>query len=194
MSPEPRLIIFSAGLSRDEALDRFVAHCGTGPEVLFLTDSWFSPRREELTALLPATLTADQANAFDDVLHKRVHLDTMLMWLRHEPTPWAHIEGLRRSIGEAAVRTRREEGFFPWDDVDACRGASPVPSWSGEQHPPETEDLDGCHGCGRSAGELEWLYFRSPEWTWTRMCGRAGWMGICPQCRFQIHFFLDTLN
>jgi hypothetical protein len=42
--------------------------------------------------------------------------------------------------------------------------------------------------------KLEWLYYRSPKWTWAALCGRAGWLTICPDCRHPVDFFVDRMS
>ncbi len=91
-------------------------------------------------------------------------------------------------------RARQIRGFFPWADVEACRGRTPRPRSLEDalDSPPVAEE--GCLGCGHPPAELEWLYFSSPSWTWARLCGRAGWMAICPDCQHQIDFQLTAMN
>ena len=79
------------------------------------------------------------------------------------------------------------EDHFPWEDVDACRGreapgARPV------------EDACPCPQCGKPGAALTWIYFESPEWTWQHLCGRAGWLTVCDDCRVQVQFFLEFIN
>lgn len=88
-------------------------------------------------------------------------------------------------------RVRQIRGVFPWGDVEACRGLAPPPDIA-LAGPPVAEE--GCLGCGRPAAELEWLYFSSPSWTWARLCGRAGWLAICPDCEHQVDFRLTSMN
>lgn len=96
--------------------------------------------------------------------------------------------GSRQKLREARRRyfPNREERHlsqatgYPWEDVEACRGRRrPPESMPGADGPPPVGAVkEGCLGCWRPPAELEWLYFTSPPWTWTRLCGRAGWMGI----------------
>lgn len=48
-----------------------------------------------------------------------------------------------------------------------------------------TLDYDRCPDCGHSRIRI---YFHSPEWTWTKMCGVGGDMIICPECKIQAEF------
>ena len=47
---------------------------------------------------------------------------------------------------------------------------------------------------GVSAQGLEWIYFRSPEWTWAKLCGREGWLLWEPQTREQHAFVATVMN
>ena len=48
-----------------------------------------------------------------------------------------------------------------------------------------------CPDCGE---KLIQVYFRSPDWTWKDLCGRAGDMLICPKCHAQQDFRLTIMN
>ena len=111
--------------------------------------------------------------------------------------------GSRQRLREARKKyfPNREERHlsqatgYPWEDVEACRGRKPAESMFGADGPPPVSAVkEGCLGCGRPPAELEWLYFTSPPWTWTKLCGRAGWMGICPDCRYQVYFALGVMS
>lgn len=84
---------------------------------------------------------------------------------------------------------------YPWEDVEACRGQEPPESMPGaDEAPPINAVEEGCLGCGRPPADLEWVYFTSPAWTWTKLCGRAGWMAICPDCQYQVYFSLREMS
>lgn len=62
---------------------------------------------------------------------------------------------------------------FPWDDV----------ALSILTRPQSVKlDYDTCSKCGNKRVKL---YFSSPSWTWSKLCGRAGEMIICTSCRTQ---------
>lgn len=48
-----------------------------------------------------------------------------------------------------------------------------------------------CKHCGK---RIVSLYYKSPEWTWKEMCGRAGLLYICPYCKEDDHFDCETMN
>ena len=39
-----------------------------------------------------------------------------------------------------------------------------------------------------------WFYFRSPDWTWDNLCGRAGWMIVAKEPPRLVAFFLEIMN
>jgi hypothetical protein len=39
-----------------------------------------------------------------------------------------------------------------------------------------------------------WFYFRSPDWTWENLCGRAGWMVVAKEPPQEVAFFLEIMN
>lgn len=73
--------------------------------------------------------------------------------------------------------------FYPWEDVLA----------SMYKYPEKVDSVEDerCPECG---GRLIKLYFMSPDWTWSQLCGRGGCMVICPDCFEQISFNLDIMN
>lgn len=52
-------------------------------------------------------------------------------------------------------------------------------------------DYDYCPDCGHSRISL---FFSSPEWTWSMMCGVGGNMVICPECKVQSEFNYTIRN
>ncbi len=83
--------------------------------------------------------------------------------------------------------SEEEDGeLFPWDDVNACL----------------ERVLDGnkfkghnsCPKCGLDSEKLIWIDFESPEWTWEHLCGSQGPLSICPICKIQVEFILETMN
>jgi hypothetical protein len=47
---------------------------------------------------------------------------------------------------------------------------------------------------GTCLAAAEWVFFRSPEWTWQAMCGREGWMLWDPSTGEQFAFRLTCMN
>lgn len=96
---------------------------------------------------------------------------------------WAEID----EYYEDDKEPRHPDGFFPWKDVNACM-SDRIPA------PRDASELSACPGCDTPAEKLTWIRFRSPDWTWRDLCGRAGPLAFCDHCRRQIHFLLDMMN
>ena len=47
---------------------------------------------------------------------------------------------------------------------------------------------------GLALAAAEWVYFRSPDWTWQNLCGRAGWMLWDPSTGEQFCFQLGIMS
>jgi hypothetical protein len=95
--------------------------------------------------------------------------------------------------------------LFPIKDVAASRSDTELQA----EHAPDlphakerltqrlartSDDAPRCGCCQRSADDLLWVYFRSPEWTWENACGRAGWLLICPVSDDHVEFMLESMN
>lgn len=73
--------------------------------------------------------------------------------------------------------------LYPWEDVLA----------SMYKYPEKVTTVND-ERCPKCSGQLIKLYFMSPDWTWSKLCGRAGYMIICPDCIEQIDFNLEVMN
>ena len=176
------------GISPSAALEAFRAGCNTGPDRLFITDGWFGPREARLRAALPDPITPDIAEEMRKSVLRTRDIDVVIDWIEQGAKPWPEYEAWRRAEDRRVAIERMREGFFPWEDVDACRG---------KVHTRTPKPLDrarNCPQCAQAPAQLTWIYFESPAWTWQNMCGRAGWMTVCDDCRLQTQFFLETLN
>src|SRR5579862_873586 len=92
MSPSE---LFSAGRSRNDALDRFRANVNLS-DTIFSRDHWLIPKLEQLKDLLSDPLTQDQAAALDDVLHQRQEMRILIDWIESAPTmPWRDFPAFR---------------------------------------------------------------------------------------------------
>ncbi|MBI5625071.1 MAG: hypothetical protein HY924_14940 [Elusimicrobia bacterium] len=88
------------------------------------------------------------------------------------------------------------EPDFRWEEISACRSDPGLQ----KKHPRalaarlvRLEDLS-CPSCGAGGRGLELFYYRTPERTWRLLCGRAGWIVVCPSCRRQVRFFLEAMG
>lgn len=89
-----------------------------------------------------------------------------------------------------------QDAGFPWEDVQASRANKRLQS----RHPVDQKKMtylpwaSACPICHTPADRLAWFYFKSPEWTWELLCGRAGWLVVCDRCRRQVNFFCELMN
>lgn len=184
--------LITPDLTPDEALRIFKAACNKGPDVLFITESWFAAFERRLRARLASPIGPVAAAALEDALRKRRSLETVLEFLEHQPMTWDEHALWRAAEDEHARLARAEQGFFPWEDVEASERRT--------DHRPERDVADlmpgaqACHKCARPGADLKWVYFSSPDWTWEHLCGRAGWLSICEPCHLQVEFFLEVMN
>lgn len=66
--------------------------------------------------------------------------------------------------------------YFPWFDVLSSMYTIPDKVYM-------TDDI--CPNCGT---RMLQIYFSSPSWTWRKLCGRAGYMTLCPNCPKQVSY------
>lgn len=93
-----------------------------------------------------------------------------------------------------------EDGeIFPAVDVAASRRDRRLQ----KDHRPEDLDeamkghLDQARQEALEAGaspKAQWVYFRSPDWTWQALCGREGWLLVDPGSGKQYTFWLTTMS
>lgn len=116
-------------------------------------------------------------------------------------------EALQERAWEASLRMeaatdwgslagRQNFAIFPRREVADCREdvalqAAHDALGARLRHEPESRD---CFGCGREPYQMEWIFFQSALWTWTRQCGRAGWIVYCPRCDNQVSFHLSRMS
>ena len=96
----------------------------------------------------------------------------------------------------AALEGRQHFALFPRRELRACRGdvalqASHDSLAARIRYGAISRD---CFGCGRTADELEWVFYQSALWTWTEQCGRAGWIVYCPRCDNQVCFHRSRMS
>ena len=72
--------------------------------------------------------------------------------------------------------------IFPWENVAV--------SVKGHKTNPIIID----HKCDKCGNNTVAVYFVSPAWTWEKLCGRAGYLIICPHCVRQMEFFCSYMN
>ena len=92
-----------------------------------------------------------------------------------------------------------EEGkFFPIEDALACLRDDILQGKNQLPIDPEFEsELATILQAAIKDGAPEsvvWTYFRSPEWTWEKLCGREGWLLVDPATGDQFDFFMTVMN
>jgi hypothetical protein len=89
-----------------------------------------------------------------------------------------------------------EEEHLPWEDIEASRHKNSV------QRGRDSKAAKGAYGaiahscpnCQKPPDALAWFYFDSPSRTWADLCGRAGWITVCDECKRQVDFFCEVMN
>lgn len=51
-----------------------------------------------------------------------------------------------------------------------------------------------CPSCGLKPEELVWIGFRTPDWTWRNLCGRQGYLSVCPCCKIAVSSIVTLMN
>jgi hypothetical protein len=182
------------GLSPEATVDAFAASCNRDADRLFITEGWFAPFAERLSAALPPALSSVVVEALRDALYKRRSLADVVDFVEQQPMTWPRFEEWRAERNRQAHAALALNGFFPWEDVDASERDADLQMQHRQAARGIGTDLLPCPGCGTSAADLTWIYFFSPPWTWERLCGRAGWIAVCKPCRMQVNFTCTLMN
>ena len=102
-------------------------------------------------------------------------------------------------LSETADRpdTRSME-IYPEDEVAGCAADEALQRENGlEAEDPVREDLERMRSeriGGGADPRIDWIYFRSPEWTWEALCGREGWLLRDPGSGEQLEFVQTAMN
>lgn len=73
--------------------------------------------------------------------------------------------------------------IFPWGDVGKCL-----------DNPFFMQGKRKCPKCGRPSYRLVWIFFSSLDETWEDLCGRMGYLSLCPHCKTQVEFICAAMN
>ena len=95
------------------------------------------------------------------------------------------------------IHGRSEE--FPWGDVVSClkykdAKAKYYESSTTEESVREANKDLVCPKCNKGIADLAVFYFVSPKITWENLCGAAGWMIACTNCKKQIAFTYGMMS
>ena len=174
------------GLPRDEVKELFASIAGKN--VHAGARGRLTIELESILAMLPDVITEDQAEALKSLATEEVRPCDLYDWLSGRlAATWK--ESLR-NLREAELR-QMARGFFPWEDVEACRVDSERQRLKAEAHKKADLEIQLCPTCQQPA---EWIWFDSPPWTWQKLCGRAGWLALCDSCHLQIAFHMVLMN
>ena len=134
MPPAHDGMTMRAGQSRDVALDAFCAACNKGPEVLFITESWITPRLHMLKLFLSDPLTAADVDILQRLLNKDRSFGDVLEWLEdHRAQTWSEFMALRARKATKQWLREMAEGYSALER-ECDRELSPeVPSLEGTQ-------------------------------------------------------------
>jgi len=186
----------TTGLSPEEAVQAFIQACSRR-DTLFLTKRWLDEKLPEIHKRLSSFITEDEAVALRELALMKVKSDDVISWLKSGTPSWSdyYQQRCQEQDRKRAVGFSRAMMPFPWEDVDACADDDNLQQQAAsERNGPKTsaaDQLSDCPSCGEG---LLWIYFKSPDWTWKDMCGRAGWLAICRKCRIQADFELTRMN
>lgn len=149
----------------------------------------FDKIQKELSSL------RDLARALEELKNKIKEALTHQVSIIESHTSTIHvIEERLEKLGERLWK------FEYWEDIDACRRRNKKDGFStdGETEKEVRERFQGsiepCPTCQKEFKDMEILYFVSPPYTWKSMCGREGWMVICPDCKEVRNFELSVMN
>ncbi len=88
------------------------------------------------------------------------------------------------------VQNESREYEFPLEDIIECIENVEFQL----HHNPKTARKEYGASIAPETENCFWFYFKSPQWTWENLCGRAGWMVLSKKDLKQIDFFLEIMN
>lgn len=91
---------------------------------------------------------------------------------------------------------KRNGSYLPWADVDASRDNLRLQHRHSvaEAKLRYLPEANRCPRCSIRPDALNWFYFSSPQETWPALCGCAGWLVVCDDCRIQVDFFIEVMS
>ena len=134
--------------------------------IIFLCVNSYSQNTMKLPKDTPAYLVLNR---------KAASIDTLMV----RECSAKEIASLIKQMNKAGEENKR---IFPWKDV--------VASIKEQEFTPIIID----HKCDKCKNNTVVVYFVSPQWTWEKLCGRAGYLVICPHCIHQIDFSCTVMN
>ena len=133
---------------------------------MFLCLNSYSQNTTSLPKNTPAYLVLNR---------EAINIDTLMV----RECSAKEIASLIKQMNKVCDKNKR---IFPWNDV--------VASINDQEFAPIIIN----HKCNKCKKNTVVVYFVSPAWTWEKLCGRAGYLIICPHCVRQIEFFCSYMN
>ena len=133
---------------------------------VFLCVNSYSQNTTSLPKNTPAYLVLDG---------KAINIDTLMV----RECRAKEIASLIKQMNKVCDENKR---IFPWKDV--------VASINEQEFAPIIIN----HKCDKCKKNTVVVYFVSPAWTWEKLCGRAGYLVICPHCIEQLDFSCTVMN
>lgn len=118
------------------------------------------------------------ANEIKDYNYKESEERALVHAQKYKEQQKDFLDRIGIDLSKAIERIKKDfipfhQPVFPWTDIALSILHEPL---SVEFN----HDLCPCCGNKRTM-----LYFSSPDWTWSMMCGRAGEIKICTHCKLQ---------
>ena len=133
---------------------------------MFLCVNSYSQNTTSLPKNTPAYLVLNR---------EAINIDTLMF----RECSAKEIASLIKQMNKVCDENKR---IFPWNDV--------VASINEQEFAPIIIN----HKCNKCKKNTVVVYFVSPAWTWENLCGRAGYLVICPHCIEQLDFSCTVMN
>lgn len=148
-------------------------YCQRGLLLLSRTKNNCMQKKRVVFIVIGGVLLAVLGGAYLRELQARYHYKSQYQW--KEVVPFVNEDGTQT--------VNIEKKIYPWEkEVAPC-----IIDYAGY-----TVLLDSrCPKCGRRKKKI---FFKTPQWTWGCLCGRAGWMTICDHCKLQFEFDCVFMN
>lgn len=92
------------------------------------------------------------------------------------------------------------KGFYPPEHVRLSAADARLQADAWRNHALSREEFEAlvdelaAEQPGLCLAAAEWVYFRSPDWTWQQLCGREGWMLWDPSTGEQFAFRMTVMS
>ena len=93
---------------------------------------------------------------------------------------------LNNQLQNLRVQSQTYGKHFPIEDIKKCLNDTLERKLFTNKH--------NCLICSRKSGNLLWIHFKSPYYTWKNLMGREGSLSICEKCRIPVEFITEREN